>query len=344
MISFIVAAILLANAILAVVVRKTYFAVPLIELRRRARAGDELANVLYRSVAYDGSLRLLLWIIITFSSSVSFVIFARQAPVWLSLLVVVVALWLAFSWIPKSRVTTLGNKLTVKVTPSIAWLLNYLHPVLSRSSSFISGRYAKPHTGLYQRSDLIELIERQELQPDNRLAILDLAIANRALHFPDRKVVDIMIPRKTIKIINSQATIGPILIDEFHKSGQSVALVRDTPKGPIIGWLQFKDLNISTTGKVADVMNSKVYYLHESDSLSEALHAFIVTNQSLFMVVNNAEENVGVVTVQKILEQLLGHIPGDDFDEYANVSSVANRHNQPKNQKPEADIDEVVEV
>ena len=344
MISFIIAAILLANAMLAVVVRKTYFAVPIVELRRRARSGDELANVLYSSVAYEGSLRLLLWIIITFSSSVSFVIFARQAPVWLSLLVVVVALWLAFSWIPKSRVTPLGNKLTVKVTPSLAWLLNYLHPILSRSSSLIIGRYARPHTGLYERSDLIELIERQELQPDNRLAILDLAIANRALHFPDRKVVDIMIPRKTIKIINSQDTIGPILIDEIHKSGQSVALIRDTPKGPVIGWLQFKDLNISTTGKVADVMNSKVYYLHESDSLSEALHAFIVTNQSLFVVVNNAEENVGVVTVQKILEQLLGHIPGDDFEEYASAASIANRHSKPKTQKLVDDIDEVLEI
>lgn len=344
MINFIIAGILLLNAILAVVVRKTYFAVPLVELRRRARAGDELANVLYRSASYDGSLRLLLWIIITFSSSASFVMFARQAAVWLSLLVVVIALWLAFSWIPKSRVTTLGNKLTVIVTPSIAWLLNYLHPVLSRGSVLVSGRYAKPHTGLYERSDLIELIERQELQPDNRLAILELAIATRALHFPDRKVADIMIGRKSIKIINTDDTIGPILIDELHKSGQAVALVSETPKGPIIGSLQFKDLNLNTQGKVGNVMNPKVYYLHENDSLSEALHAFIVTNQSLFVVVNNAEENVGVITVQKILEQLLGHIPGDDFDEYASATSVAQRHNKSKVQKPESDIDEVVEI
>lgn len=344
MISLIIASLLLINAMLAVVVRKTYFAVPLVELRRRARAGDELANVLYRSAAYDGSLRLLLWIIITFSSSASFVIFSRQATVWISLIVVIIALWLAFSWIPKTRVTPLGNKLTVKVTPSIAWLLNYLNPILSRGSNFLNVRYAKPHTGLYERSDLIELIERQELQSDNRLAILELAIANRALHFPDRKVADVMIPRKSIKIISSDDNVGPILIDEIHKTGQSVALVRDTPKGPLVGWLQFKDLNINTAGKVIDMMNPKIYYLHESDSLSEALHAFIVTNQSLFIVVNNAEDNVGVVTVQKILEQLLGHIPGDDFDEYASASSVASRHNKPKAQKPEDDIDEVVEV
>ena len=344
MISLTFAAVLLIISMLAVVVRKTYFAIPLVELRRRARGGDELANVLYRSVAYDGSLRLLLWIIITFSSSASFVIFARQSPAWLSLLVVTTALWLAFSWIPKSRVTLLGNKITYKVTPSIAWLLNYLHPVLSRGSDFVTRRYAKPHTGIYQRSDLIELIERQELQSDNRLAVSELAIATRALHFPDRKLADIMIPRKSIRIISGNDTIGPILIDEIHKSGQSVALVRDTPKGPITGWLQFKDLNINTSGLVSDMMSSKVYYLHESDSLSEALHAFIVTNQSLFIVVNNAEENVGVITVQKILEQLLGHIPGDDFDEYASASSVSQRHNQPKVQKPDDDIDEVVEV
>lgn len=344
MTSYIFAGLLLLITIGAVVVHKTYFAIPIVELRRRARAGDELADQLYKSAVYDGSLSVLLWLVITFSSAASFVLFAQQAPTWMSLLTVVIALWLAFTWLPRSRVTTLGNRLTVLVTPSISWLLNYLHPVLSRGSALASRRYVKPHTGLYERSDLIELIERQEVQPDNRLAAEELEIAKRALHFPDRKVVDIMTPRKAVKTLNVDDTVGPILIDELHKSGQAVALVRETPKGPIVGSLQFKDLNLSSQGKVRDIMEPEVYYLHETDTLSEALHAFFVTNRSLFVVVNNAQETIGVITVQNILEQLLGHIPGDDFDQYANQASVASRHDKPKTPKPEADIDEVIEV
>lgn len=344
MTSFIYAGLLLLVAIIAVVVRKTYFMIPIVELRRRARAGDELAKQLYKSAVYDGSLALLLWVVITFSSAGSFVLLARQAPVWISLLSVVAVLWLAFTWLPRSRVTAIGNRLTVLVTPCLSWLLNYLHPVLSRGSMLVSRGYARPHTGLYERSDLLELIERQELQSDNRLAPEELEIAKRALHFPNKKVGDIMAPRKAVKTLNPNDTIGPILIDELHKSGQSVALVRETPKGPIIGSLQLKDLNLSSQGKVRDIMQPEVYYLHETDTLSEALHAFIVTNRSLFVVVNNAQENIGVVTVQNMLEQLLGHIPGDDFDQYANLALVATRHDQPKHTKPEVEIDEVIEV
>jgi len=344
MTNFLLAGLLMLISIVAVVVRKTYFSMPLNELRRRAQHGEQLASQLYRAAVYGGSLRVLLWVLITFSSAASFVFFSRQAPVWLSLLAVVAVLWMAFSWLPKSRVTALGARLTILVTPAIAWLLNYLHPVLSFGSALAEKRYIQPHTGLFERSDLLELIERQQGQPDNRLTSEELEIAQRALHFSDRKVADVLTPRKQIKTINADDTVGPILIDELHKSGQEAALVRDIPKGPIIGSLELKKLNLESSGKVRDIMDPTVYFLHENDSLSEALHAFFVTNQSLFVVVNNAEENVGIITVITMVEELLGHIPGDDFDQYTSASAVAHRHIKPKLPKADDDVDEVIEI
>lgn len=344
MINYIFATLLLIVALLTVVARKTYFSVPIVELRRRAQHSETLASQLYRAVAYDSSLRGLLLVIITFCSAASFVLLVRQASVVISLLVVATSLWLAFFWLPKSRVTAVGARLTVLVTPSIVWLLNYLHPAFSHGSRLVGVKTTVAHTGLYERSDLLELIARQQLQPDSRLTPEELEIVQHALHFADRKVADVLTPRKQIKIIDADDTVGPILIDELHKTGQEAALVRETAKGPIIGFLQFKKFNLKSSGKVRDIMETSVYYLHEDDSLSEALHAFFVTNQSLFLVVNNAEDNVGIITVQTMLEELLGHIPGDDFDQYASLSSVAQRHTNPKVQKTEADIDEVIEV
>lgn len=344
MINYIFAALLLLIALLTVVVSKTYFSVPVVELRRRAQYGETLASQLYRAVAYDSSLRGLLLVIITFCSAGSFVLLVRQASVGISLLVVITSLWLVFFWLPKSRVTAVGARLTVLVTPAIAWLLNYLHPAFSHGSRLVGVKTTVAHTGLYERSDLLELIARQQLQSDNRLNSEELEIVQHALHFADRKVADVLTPRKQIKIINADDTVGPILIDELHRTGQEAALVRETAKGPIIGFLQFKKFSLNSNGKVRDIMEPSVYYLHENDSLSEALHAFFVTNQSLFLVVNNAEDNVGIITVQTMLEELLGHVPGDDFDQYANLTAVASRHDKPKPPKPETDIDEVVEV
>lgn len=331
------AIILLLLAIAGVVVRKTYYYLPVRELKRRAAHGDELASQLYRAVAYESSLRALLWLYIGLMTAGSLVLLARILPIWASLLVVGPILWAAFSWLPASRMTKVGARLTIMVTPIITFILNYLHPILSRSTDAVQKHTTiNDHTGLYERDDLIKLIEQQEWQKDSRFSVEELEIAKRALSFDEYKVADIVIPRKKIKTVLENDTIGPILIDELHKSGQDYVLVKDKKGGTVTGTLEFKRLGINSEGKVADHMNDKVYYIHEDDSLSQALHAFFATNHALFIVVNSFEEYIGIVSVEKILEQLLGHIPGDDFNQYADAEAVASRHVKHKKSK-EAD-------
>lgn len=329
--AFILPVVLLLLALGGVVVRKTYYALPLRELKRRAAKQDKAAVQLYRAVAYGNSLRSLLWLYIGLTSAASLVLLARLLPVWASLLIVGPILWIAFSFIPASRTTKLGSGLARLVTPLIAWLLNYLHPMLSRSADAVEKRYTAPdHTGLFEREDLMELIEKQQRQPDSRISDEELEIVKRALRFADHKISDIMTPRKRIKTVLADDTIGPVLIDEIHKSGQDHVLVRESPKGDFVGTLAFKQLDLKSSGKVRDIMSDTVYYLHEGDSLSQALHAFFATNRSIFVVVNNFEECAGVLTIETVIKQLLGHIPGDDFGQHTNIAAVAARHAKPK--------------
>jgi CBS domain containing-hemolysin-like protein len=323
-------------AIGGVVVRKTYYYLPTRELKRQAEQHHPLASRIYQVVAYGNSLRSLLWLYIGLTSAASLVLLARELPIWVSLLIVGPLLWIAFSLIPATRLTSVGARLTMLVTPPIAWLLNYLHPILSRAADRVERRYTgATHTKLFERDDLLDLIERQQQQDDNRVSSEELEIAKRALSFDDHRVLDVLISRKKIKTVQADDTIGPILIDELHKSGQDFVLVRESPKGPFIGSLIASQLGINSAGKVRDVMNPTVYYVHENDSLGEALHAFFVTNHPLFVVVNSFEEYVGVITVESMLRQLMGHLPGDDFDQYADPAAVAARH--PKHKKTEID-------
>ncbi len=340
---FILAIVFLLMAIGGVVVRKTYFYRPLKELKRQAERHDRLAAQLYRAVAYGNSLHGLLWLFIGLTSAASFVLLARIMPVWASLLIIGPLLWIVFSLLPETRVTKLGVGLTRFVTPPIAGLLNYVHPLISRSADMVERRYqAPPHTKLYERDDLLELIHQQQDQADSRLTFEELEIVKHTLSFDDFRVGDILTPRKRIKTVLADATIGPILIDELHQSGQDTVLVQDEAQGGIIGSLSFSQLDITSSGKVCDTMDATVYYVHENDSLGQALHAFFVTNHAVFVVVNSFEEYVGIITVQDILRQLLGHLPGDDFDQYSNISLVAARH--PKVTKAKKTVETPEEV
>lgn len=329
--TLLLAIVLMLFALGGVVVRKTYNALPIQELKRKAEKHDPVASRLYRAAAYDGSLRGLLWLFIGLTAAGSIVLLVRHASPLVSILIIGPALWIAFSWLPVSRVTGFGTRLTLFVTPAIVWLLNYLHPLLGRGSEVIQRKAVMPHTGVFEREDLLRLIEQQQRQLDNRLSDEELEIVKRALSFDDHVVADILTPRKQIKTVKQDDTVGPLLIDEIHKSGSGYAIVREKAKDPILGTLAFAQLNVRSSGKVKNTMSSTVYYLHENDSLGQALHAFFVTNHPVFVVINSFEEYVGLVSIEDVLKLLLGHVPGEDFDEYTNPVAVATRHKR----KPE---------
>jgi CBS domain containing-hemolysin-like protein len=344
--SYLAAIVLLLIAIAGVVVRKTYYYLPPREWKRRAEQHDALAVRLYPAVAYGESLRALLWAWIVLATAGAFVLLVGVAPAWMGLIAVIVLLWVVNSWLPATRVTRLGMNLTAAVTPTIVWLLGHLYRPLSRGASLVSSRYtAEAHTGLFEREDLLELIEQQQRQPDSRLSDEELEIIKRALSFSDHHVRDVMTPRKKVKTVLASETVGPVLIDELHKNGQGYMLVRESSKGEFVGMLAFKRLSLKSNGLVKNLMDKEVYYLHENDPLDQALHAFFTTNSPLFVVIDSSEEYVGIISIDAILRQLLGHVPGEDFERYHEKAAVALRHPKPGEEGEETtETDEPVEV
>lgn len=327
MTNFIIASILLLLAIGGVVIRKTYSYVPLRELKRRAENHDPLATKLYPAASYESSLQGLLWGFIIVTSASGVILLSRVAPVWLSAIAVPLLIWAVYSWLPSTRTTAVGTELTKIVNPIIVWILNHTHAAIDRPTSAVANRYVTDeHTRLYERDDLLDLIEQQQNQHDSRFTDSELEIAKRALSFSDYSVGEIMTPKKLVKSVSVDNVVGPVLIDELHKSNQDYILVRESPKGDFIGTLAYKSLGLHSSGKVQEYMSPDIYYVHENDNLGEALQTFFATNRPLFVVLNNAEEYIGVVSISSILRQLLGHMPGEDFEQYGDPTAVVARH------------------
>jgi CBS domain containing-hemolysin-like protein len=59
--------------------------------------------------------------------------------------------------------------------------------------------------------------------------------------------------------------------------------------------------------------------------LADALQAILKTRQHLFVVVNRFEEYVGVISIEDILEQIVGSPILDEFDQYDDLRAVAAR-------------------
>lgn len=321
--------------LLAISLQRTYSNVPQRELKRRARAGDKLAEGLYRAAAYGHSLRAILWFLVVILAALFFVYVSRNTATWFGIFTSGLVIWFGFLWLPAQEATKASLWLAARFAPALAWILQYLHPLLDKIVNGIRKyRPIRIHTGLYDKDDLLMLFENQEVQADNRVDSAVLELARHALTFADKSVEDIVTPRRVVKSVSVEETVGPVLMTELHASGFSRFPVYEGKQDNMVGVLYLRDLVKSKTGgQIRKIMKKQVCFVHEDQSLQEALQAILITHQQLFVVVNGFEEYVGVVTIEDILEELVGKQIVDEFDQYEDMRAVAHLHAQKDHSK-----------
>lgn len=304
---------------------KTYHSLPATELRRRARAKDPQAASMYKIVAHGQTLDLLLYIF-GVTSAVVLVIWSSRINWWAAvitmLLIAALALWVKVR--PGGWLWSFGAWLA----PLYAKILSYIRPVVEPLAKFLPAN-VPVHAGLYEREDLLELLNKQNKQIDNRIPEEDLKIASGALTYGDKKVGSIMIPRRKVRLVSESEAIGPMLMDELHATGFSrFPVIRETNRTAnptIVGTLYLRDLvNNPDKSKVKGIMRKDAFFINEGCTLREALNGFHKTKHQLLVVVNNFEEITGVISLEDVLEQIIGQPIADEFDKYDDLRAVAN--------------------
>ncbi len=281
------------------------------ELRRRARSSNNRStSVIYKLAAQGGALNLFLWLVGSASGAALFIGLTRIS-VWAAAAAIFFGGWLALSARPLKDQGFLWKIAGVLSVPTLN-IVSFLHPVLAKFSNFIGGlRPAEPHSGLFDRDDLLGLIDAQLRQKDNRIPPEDLKIARGALTFGDKLVREVMVPMHKVKLAAAADPIGPLLMDELHASGFGIfPVVESSTKkssSNIVGALYLKDvLNHAGAGRVRDVMRKGVHSIEETQNLRDALKELLKNQHHLLIVVNNFGENAGVISLEDVMEQIFG--------------------------------------
>lgn len=159
------------------------------------------------------------------------------------------------------------------------------------------------------------------------------------LQFPEKQVKDIMTPRGVIDSISKDELLGPLVLDDLHKTGHSRFPVIDGDIDHVVGILYIQDLLTVDSGKHSSTaektMLPRVFYIREDQTLDHALAAFLRTHHHLFIVINEFRETVGIVSLEDVIEALLGRKIIDEFDTHEDLRAVASR-NVRKNNMPKS--------
>ena len=177
-----------------------------------------------------------------------------------------------------------------------------------------------------QLLDLLKTLQARQL-----IGAEELFMIEGVLQVSDMQVRDIMIPRGRMIVLDHEDSFASI-IDRISESGHSRFPVIDDDKDDVVGILLAKDLlQLSIEATVQFEINEYIRpasFIPESKRLNVLLKEFRQNRSHMAMVVDEYGGVSGLVTIEDVLEQIVGKIDDehDDDDEIDIQHHGANRY------------------
>lgn len=220
---------------------------------------------------------------------------------------------------------TLALERTETVAMLIAWPMEIFYKifkapiwVLNKSGSLvlrIVGLHSSAeHATAYTKEELRQLVEMSH--QGGHLENDEMEMVNNVIEFSNTEVRQIMTPRAEVCALTDKATITEIYNLFIENKFSRLPIYRDNLDN-IAGVLNLKDIVPffnDPKGFVLSKLLSKTFYLPETVTLEEALKQMRRARAHLSIVVDEHGGTLGVVSLEDILEEIVGEID-DEFDQ-----------------------------
>jgi magnesium and cobalt transporter len=200
--------------------------------------------------------------------------------------------------------------------------------------------------GPENREQLLSLLK--DAKEQHLLDSEALSMIEGVLQVSELRVRDIMIPRAQMTVINREdplEKILPVVIESAH----SRFPVIDEDRSEVIGILLAKDLlaYCGDSGKrfyVRDLLRAAVF-VPESKRLNVLLNEFRANRNHMAIVVDEYGDAAGLVTIEDVLEQIVGEIEDEhDFDDQSVILKRSDTEYTIKAHTPIEDFNEYFDV
>ena len=183
-------------------------------------------------------------------------------------------------------------------------LLRFSNKYDNMLSFFVTkGRDVGPSLKVHSKEELFYLLDNSKLLLEDEMLLL-----RASFDFKKLLIKDIMVPLEEAVTIRGDELLGPLVINELHKTKHTIFPVMRS-EGEVIGLLNLVDVtkvNSETKSlRAIDLMKEDVF-VSQDKNLEGVLGAFLRSHQHLFIVVNKSKKAIGLVCLEDIIERLLG--------------------------------------
>lgn len=234
------------------------------------------------------------------------------SAVTLSTIITTIAVFFAGEMLPKSIAKKLPEKLIIACAPLLSLLMKVLSP-LSRLLTWIGQAAtrrskAEAHVSVTE-DELHDIID--EMAEEGALDEKQSELISSALEFGDVTAEGILTPRVDIDAIDIDDNPDNILSFIKNQTHSRIPVYEGSIDN-IIGVLQIRKFlkGYLQTGKMPSVRETmdEVYYAHQSTEIHELLPEMSRHKLSMAVITDSYGGTVGIITVEDILEELVGEI------------------------------------
>lgn len=231
----------------------------------------------------------------------------------LNVVVVTSLILLVGEMIPKVYATKKAKAIATLMAPIIRVLMKLLKPlciVFVRSTSFIDKRLVKK-TGTISLSDLstaVDIATEEGSSPEEKNMLKGIA------SFGEKEVSDIMRPRVDMFSLSMETTFEELMPQVIDK-GFSRIPVYDKDLDDVKGMLYVKDLlpHLDDKNFGWQELIRPVFFVPENKRINDLFQDFRTKKIHIAIVVDEYGGTSGLVTLEDIVEEIVGDI-SDEFD------------------------------
>ena len=295
-----------------------------IRLKSRAEDGDSsAARVLNMAEQYDKLLSTILIgnnIVNIAAASIGTILFTRmlgaERGATVSTIVLTIIVLIFGEVTPKSLAKEMPEKVATAVSPFLVLLMALMTPLtwLFTQWKKLLGRFV--HSGeadTITEGELMTMVS--EAENDGELTDRESELIRSAIEFDDVEVEEILTPRVDVVAVEDDIPMEE-LAQTFAESGYSRLPVYHGTIDNIIGVVHEKDFYIARLKKATKIDDLVVPTLYTTGStqISQLLRTLREQHHHLAVVVDEYGGTEGIITLEDILEELVGEI-WDEHDE-----------------------------
>ncbi len=213
--------------------------------------------------------------------------------------------------LPKTIGENYAEKIALFIAPIILATINFLKPIVwileKVTERFIKKRNLVSEEEIHMMSELGH--KEGSIEEDER------DIIQKVFNLNDITARDIMTPRTVLSAFQKKSIVGEIR-DEIYDLNNSRLPIYDESIDNIIGVCYRKHLLIALAKdqdkRVIESFMQDVLYVREDMRVDDLLQLFLTRREQIAIVKDEFEGTSGLVTLEDVLEQLVGEIVDED--------------------------------